>query len=221
MNHVKKIVLILATVTYMANISGAQNNNSGQDKSTDNRENLMFGLKAGVNYSNVYDAKGEEFKADPKLGMVAGIFLSVPIGKYLGVQPEILFSQKGFQAKGIILGSNYEFARTTTFIDVPLLITLKPVEFFSLMAGPQYSYLVKQRDEFAGSNLNVEQEQEFENKNLRKNILCFIGGFDINMSNLILSARVGWDIQHNNGDGTSTSPRYKNAWYQATIGLRF
>ena len=27
-------------------------------------------------------------------------------------------------------------------------------------------------------------------------------------------------IQNNNGDGTSATPRYKNVWYQATIGLR-
>jgi hypothetical protein len=37
----------------------------------------------------------------------------------------------------------------------------------------------------------------------------------------VLSARSGWDVQRNNGDGTSSIPRYKNVWFQATIGYRF
>jgi hypothetical protein len=33
--------------------------------------------------------------------------------------------------------------------------------------------------------------------------------------------RGSWDLKNNNGDGTSTTPRYKNVWYQATVGYRF
>ena len=29
------------------------------------------------------------------------------------------------------------------------------------------------------------------------------------------------DIQNNNGDGTSTTPRYKNVWFQGTLGFKF
>ena len=67
----------------------------------------------------------------------------------------------------------------------------------------------------------MEQETEFENDNLRKNTLCFKGGVDINLKNIVLSARAGWDILKNNGSEASTTPRYKNVWYQATIGYRF
>jgi hypothetical protein len=49
--------------------------------------------------------------------------------------------------------------------------------------------------------------------------LGFIGGVDVNVGKVIIGARAGWDIQNNNGDGTSTNPRYKNAWTQATIGF--
>lgn len=209
----KKIILIIGAITTMANFSSAQE--------TDLRERLLFGLKAGVNYSNVYDTQGEEFQADPKLGLAAGAFIAIPIGKYLGIQPEVLYSQKGFKATGRILGGNYEFTRTTSFIDVPLLVSFKPSEFITLLAGPQYSYLIKQSDVFANSSTSFLQEQEFENDNIRKNILCLTGGVDITMKHIVLGARVGWDIQNNNGDGTSATPRYKNVWYQATVGYRF
>lgn len=209
----KKIILIIGVVTTMANFSSAQE--------TDLRERLIFGLKAGVNYSNVYDTQGEEFQADPKLGLAAGAFLAIPIGKYLGIQPEVLYSQKGFRATGRILGGNYEFTRTTSFIDVPLLVSFKPSEFLTILAGPQYSYLIKQSDVFANASTSILQEQEFENDNIRKNILCLTGGVDLTLKHIVLGARVGWDIQNNNGDGTSTTPRYKNVWYQATVGYRF
>lgn len=208
----KKITFIIA-IAVMANSINAQE--------TDVRERLLFGLKLGTNYSNVYDAQGEAFNADPKFGLAAGAFVAIPIGKYLGVQPEILFSQKGFQATGTILGGTYKFTRTTNYIDIPLLFSLKASEFITLLAGPQYSYLLSKKDVFANATTSIAQEQEFENDNLRKNMLGFTGGIDITMKHIVLGVRAGWDLQNNNGDGTSTTPRYKNVWYQATIGYRF
>lgn len=51
--------------------------------------------------------------------------------------------------------------------------------------------------------------------------LCFISGLDTNPKHLVIGGRVGWDIQKNNGDGTSTSPRYKNTWYQGPMRYKF
>ncbi|MDP2387806.1 MAG: porin family protein [Bacteroidota bacterium] len=211
----KNIILIMAIFISIGNRSFAQ------DNSIDSREKLLFGIKGGVNYSNVYDSQGEEFQADPKLGLVGGAFLAIPIGRYFGLQPEALISQKGFRATGRILGGTYSFTRTTTYLDVPLLFSIKPVEFITLQVGPQYSYLIKQNDVFTNASTSIEQEQEFVNDNIRKNTLCFTGGADINIKHIVLGARAGWDILNNNGDGTSTTPRYKNVWYQATIGYRF
>jgi hypothetical protein len=171
----------------------------------------MFGLKAGINLSKVYDTKGQDFVADPKFGFATGAFLSVPLGKILGIQPEILFSQKGFKGKFLNI---VEYTETTSYIDIPLLVALKPNGFATLLVGPQFSFLVKQKDKFAGNS----QTQNFDN--LRKNTFCLTGGADFNVMNFVLSARAGWDVQKNNGDGY-TSPRYKNVWYQATVGFRF
>lgn len=210
----KKLMLIVVSLTFMANYSIAQGNR------TDFREKLQFGLKVGANYSNVYDSQGEAFNANSKFGLAAGAFLAIPITKYIGFQPEILFSQKGFQATGRILGSEYNFTRTTSYIDIPLLFSVKPSAIVTLLVGPQYSYLVHQKDVFVNAATSSQQEQEFKNDNIRKNILCFLGGADFNLNNIVLGARIGWDIQNNNGDGTVTTPRYKNVWYQATIGFR-
>lgn len=212
----KKLTLIAILLAAYTTTVNAQENSA----ETDNREKFLVGAKAGINRSNVYDSQGEEFKSDAKFGFAGGAFLEIPIGKYLGIHPEILISQKGFQGTGRVLGGSYNFTRTTTYLDIPLQISLKPSEFITIVAGPQYSYLINQRDVFTNATTSIEQEQEFENDNIRKNIFGLVGGVDINLKHIVLGGRVGWDVQNNNGDGTSTTPRYKNVWYQATIGYK-
>jgi len=208
----KKIIFIIVIITFVVNILSAQ------DNSTDIRDNLQFGLKAGANFSNVYDSKNQEFNSDFKVGFAAGAFLAIPIGKYIGLQPELLFSQKGYKSKGTFLTMGYEFTHTANYIDVPILFALKPSANVTLLAGPQYSFLVKQKDVFKSGSFTVDQEQTFQND---RSVLCFLGGIDFNLNLFVFSARAGWDLQNNNGDGTSTNPRYKNVWYQATIGFKF
>lgn len=213
MKHLSLITAILVSFTSVGLAQEGSNE-------TDNREKFQVGLKAGLNYSNVYDAKGEEFNADAKFGFAGGAFMNIPFGKYFGIQPGVLISQKGFKADGIILGGKYNFTRTTTYLDVPLLFELKPSEFISIVAGPQYSYLVNQRDVFENATTSIAQEQEFVNDNIRKNIFGVVGGFDFNIRHITMGARVSWDVQNNNGDGTSNTPRYKNVWFQGTFGYK-
>lgn len=185
----------------------------------DSRKKFNIGVKAGANFSNIYDSDEESFDADGKLGFVGGAFLQIPIGKFLGVQPEVLFSQKGYKQSGSFLGGNYELTRTTTFIDVPLLLSIKPSSFLTIQLGPQFSFLTKQKDVFKNPLATVEQEKEFTNDDIRKNTLCAVGGLDITLQHVVLGVRAGWDLQNNNGGGTSTNPRYKNAWVQGTLGF--
>ena len=165
MKNSKKLILIIIAIIGMINIGNAQDKN-------DSREVLKIGFKVGTNLSNVYDSKGEDFVADLKLGLVLGGFVSIPIGAFIGVQTEILFSQKGFKATGKVLGFPYEITRTTNYIDIPIFFTVKPLEALTIMAGPQYSYLLKQSDAFNSSIVSTLQEQEFNNDNINS---IFIG----------------------------------------------
>jgi hypothetical protein len=211
MNHTKLIYLI--TLILFSNSTKAQE--------MDSREKLKLGLKAGANYSKTYNSKTDEFRGDPKFGFAGGVFLSVPIGKYLGIQPEVLYSNKGFSGEGILFGSRYEFTRTTSYIDVPIQIALKPSEFITILAGPQYSYLINQKDVFSSSLVSYTQEEAFKNDNIRKNIFGFVAGVDFNINHLVVGTRIGWDITENHGNGSSGTPRYRNMWLQATLGYAF
>lgn len=186
----------------------------------DKRELLSFGLKAGLNMSNVWDSKGQDFVADPKYGLAGGAFVSLPIGKYIGVQPELMISQKGFKGSGSLLGIGYSYTRTTTFLDVPLLLQFKPIEYFTILAGPQFSYLFNEKNVYTFGSNSTEQEQAFNNEDPRNNILGFVIGADLNIDTLVISERAAWDFQTNNKNSVSTTPRYKNQLLQVTVGFR-
>lgn len=186
----------------------------------DEEDGFTFGLKAGLNYSNVWDEKGQDFVADSKLGFAGGAFLGIPLGDFLGFQPEVLISQKGLQASGTLLGSPYSYTKTTTYLDIPLQLQLRPIKYLTILVGPQYSYLMSQKTVYTYGLNSIEQEQEFENDNYRKNVLGFVAGADINISHIVISGRMGWDFQTNHGDGSSSTPRYKNSWIQLTVGFK-
>ncbi len=210
----KKVLFVLFASTCLFNYSQAQ------QKSSSTKNTLSIGVKAGINYSNVYDTEGENFVADGKFGFAGGAFVAIPIASIIGFQPEILFSQRGFKGTGTLLGSSYSYTRTTGHLDIPLLLSIKPSNQVTILAGPQFSFLLSEKNEFNSAVANSSQEQQFKNDNVRKNTLSLIGGFDFNLTNIVLGLRGGWDMQKNNGDGTSSTPRYKNTWYQATIGFK-
>lgn len=183
-------------------------------------DEITFGPKVGFNYSNVWDEQGQDFVAQHKVGLVGGGFLSIPIWPILGFQPEILVSQKGFQGSGTMFDTTYSFTRTTTHLDIPLQLQVR-IGFITLLAGPQYSFLLHERNDYRFGGNSSAQQQEFDNQNIRRNVLGFVGGADLNIMFLVISGRVGWDFQANHGDGSSSTPRYKNQWFQATAGFRF
>jgi hypothetical protein len=207
------IILLAVIFTSVVTSSKAQNID-------DKRSKLVFGAKAGANVSNVYDASGDNFKANPKAGLAGGVFVGIPIGKYIGFQPELLFSQKGYQSTGTVLGGTYSNTRTTSFLDIPLQVQFKPAEFITFLGGVQYSYLLHQTDVFVFGANSIAQDQAFKNDNARKNIFGAVFGIDVNVDHLVISGKACWDLQNNTGDGSSYTPRYKNIWFQLTVGFR-
>jgi hypothetical protein len=92
----KKSILLFAVIALTSLNSYSQTETTST--TLDQRDQLFFGVKIGVNYSNIYDAQGENFVDDPKYGVALGGFVSIPIGAFFGVQPELLYSQKGYKS---------------------------------------------------------------------------------------------------------------------------
>lgn len=185
----------------------------------DSRSKFHIGAKVGLNISNVYDVDARNFNTAQKSGFMYGGFMAIPITKGLGIQPEVMVSQKGTKATGDIDGVSYSLKRTTKTLDIPLLLQLKPFKMISIVAGPQFSYLLSQKDVYDDRD-NTIVTQQFKNQDYRKANIGVVGGIDVHLLGLLLSGRVGCDLQKNTTNNT-LAPSYKNMWGQVGVGLRF
>jgi Outer membrane protein beta-barrel domain len=214
-----KVLLPAAIICFVSTLTVAQD--APSSSTDDPRDMLQFGLKAGINYSAIYNTKGQNFLDNPLFGPAFGGFLSVPFGTYLGIQPEVLYSAKGFSGQGTTGdGQPYSFRDRTNYLDIPIMLQLKLFPNLYLLGGPEYSYLLSHTYIFTNGVTSVSTQQEFQNDNITHNVFGLIFGLDINFSQLTLGGRVAWDLQDNNGNGTSTLPQYRNLWGQVTLGVR-
>ena len=116
---------------------------------------VKFGAKAGVNISSVsgieVSVPGGAVEAIENDGMAfgfhGGAFANISFGKYLGLQPELLFSMQGGKQKpnsDLLLytpeleaySSDFRF----NYIHLPILLEIKPIANAGLgiLVGPQF-----------------------------------------------------------------------------------
>lgn len=186
----------------------------------DHRLQFQYGIKLGINHSNIFDPQGTYLNAQSIERFVGGVFFALPIDKGVGLQPEILFSQKGFKATGRIGDVQYSLKRNSSFIDIPLFFAFKLTPQFTMLIGPQYSYLLNEKDLISSSNSNSQLNTIFASEQLRKNIFGFGFGLDGHINHYVIGVRTHWDVL-NNRINDALTPRYKNVLIQFTIGYRF
>lgn len=192
----------------------AQTTTTDDSSSMDNREELSFGIKAGINYSNVYSESGDGYVADGKVGFAGGVFVSIPLNELIGVQPELLYSQKGFKTEGTFFDGQI----TSSYLDLPIHLQIKPTENISILAGPQFSYLLSTKYELNGFSA-IDEEDLDDNNN--KATVGISAGVDIEVQNFLISARGSWDLNKVNKDNSTSDINYKNQLFQITLGYKF
>lgn len=185
------------------------------------KNGYSVGIKIGLNSSNVNDEDAQTYTANSKFGLAGGFFMEIPIGKTLGFQPEVLISQKGFKRSGETGGVTYSYTKTTTYVDVPLLLRVQPLPVIVFLVGPQYSYLISEKNQYSFANGGSSEEYTYDRENDRKNNLGALIGLDMHFEKYVLSGRMGWDFFTNEVGDSSTSPLYKNKWVQLTLGMKF
>lgn len=192
----------------------AQTTTTDNSSSMNNREELSFGIKAGINYSNIYSEEGDGFVGDGKVGFAGGVFVSIPLNELIGVQPELLYSQKGFKTEGTFFDGQI----TSSYLDLPIHLQIKPTENISILAGPQFSYLLSTKYELNGFSA-IDEEDLDENNN--KATVGISAGVDFEVQNFLISARGSWDLSKVNKDNSTSNINYKNQLFQITLGYKF
>jgi len=186
----------------------------------DNDPGPRIGFKGGLSIATIAKTGDNSYSTTPLYGFNGGAVILLPLGKVIALQPEVLFSQKGYRSRGSGVFGDYDYRRYNNFLDIPLLLRINASQDLGIVIGPQYSFLLNTHTNFKSGTTSYEQTVDNDNDNITKNIFGGVIGLDINLShNLFLYGRYTIDFKNNNGDGTSSTPAYKNQVFQAGLGI--
>ena len=117
-------------------------------------QGVQFGLKAGVNYSNLAGDLDDEVNNENKLGFVGGITTNLPLSSdgFFNLAPELLYSSKGYQSDDSeftnpVDGRRWRIKgdRSFNYLDLPVMIKINAGGLF-FEGGPVASYLLDIKD---------------------------------------------------------------------------
>lgn len=202
----KKIVLSVALLAGAATAANAQ---------------ATLGLKAGVVAATVSGDNTEE--ADNRFGFQVGATANFGINDMFSFQPELLYSQKGFQLEAEDSGVNLESKTTFHYIDLPLLARLNAGGLF-FEAGPQFGYLVgrKTETEFSGGGVSGSGSDD-DLDGFRKLDVGYIAGLGYQLeSGLSLGVRYNGGITNIfDVDDENDADKVRNSVFQFQVGYSF
>jgi hypothetical protein len=149
-------------------------------------QGLHFGIKAGANLANLSGDLTNQDQYKNRWGFQAGALLNIGIlpDNFLSIQPEVLYSQKGYKYGGgqtTFLGQTYVNTGSVRYdyLDVPVMVRLRFSSVF-VEAGPQYSYLLNistdRSTTLNGTVLTGAQDQTTNLDNVRRNEIGYAAG---------------------------------------------
>ena len=183
-------------------------------------QEARFGFKGGLSIATMVKSDDNSVSSAPLYAFNGGAVLQLPLGHVISLQPEVLFSQKGYRATGTSLPGDYDYRRVSNCLDIPLLLRINFTKELGVVVGPQYSYLLSTHTTFNSGSESYQQTVNSDNNNITKNTFGGVIGLDVNLSNnTFLYGRYTIDFKNNNGDGTSSTPAYKNQVFQVGLGF--
>ena len=117
-----------------------------------------IGGKLGVNFAKV-TGDGTD-KVEMNTGLAAGVFINIPVvPSLLSIQPEILYSQKGFKVESELLGVNVTSKTWINYIEIPVMakVTIPVVPIYA-MAGPYVGYALNGKIDVNGTSEDIAGE---------------------------------------------------------------
>lgn len=148
----------------------------------------FVGVRGGASYSRVNGIGTTGSSYDWVKSIHGGVFINTNIGESLSLQPEVIYSPRGFTFVKQYEGNKvvnrdtirYEQDARLNYIDFPVLVRLHGRRYY-LEAGPQFSYLLdgRRRDTHTTKNNGVVNQVETEHnlKNIAEPVdLGFIVG---------------------------------------------
>jgi hypothetical protein len=191
----RKIILSLFLITGLSVAASAQY--------------FHIGAKAGANLGKI---DGESFKSGYNLGYLAGAYVELGISKTIAIQPELLFTQtntkidSGFQfyKPGAIIGSKANL----NYLNVPILLNIKPSKLITLQVGPQFGLLLNKDETLVTNTGNAIKNGDFS----------MLAGAQVNLGIINIYGRYAIGLYELNDLGNEQ--KWKSQAIQLGLGIR-
>lgn len=141
----KKYLIFCAALLMVVNISFAQ---------------TTYGFKAGMNLSNY---SGNDMDGKVKIGFHGGMLMHYYILPSLILQPELLYSQRGFKKTETIGNLSTEYKHTLHYAELPVYFKMNLGEEglrFQPYLGPEFRYLMQ-----ANQTVSENDPEKIDNVN--------------------------------------------------------
>ena len=174
---------------------------------------INLGIKGGVNITKV---QGKSFRDEFKYGYHVGGVAEIGLGKKkkLSIHPEVVFNQYQTRVdssfKNIYQNaadfSNYRDVKLN-YLSIPIVLSYKLGNVFSLQAGPQFGILIDQ-----SKNLLENGKEAFNNGDF-----SLVGGAQIHVSKIRVTGR--YFVGLSNVSDIGDQNKWKNQGFQLSLGL--
>ena len=185
-----------------------------------------FGIKGGINLSQLYINDSDLDDENMKVGFHAGVYAIAPLSEAFFIQPELIFSSAGTKAtyKGSsLLGIQAGEVRfNLNYIQLPILFSgnLGPV---SLQAGPYASYLINANVSDVKNDGTVASSRELNTEDFNKLDYGIALGAALNINVFQMGLRYNYGLREvgKSDFGRRMTKDSKNAVAQIFVGVAF
>ena len=187
-----------------------------------------LGVKGGINVANV-NTDVPEFEllgTSSKTGFVGGAYANLGLGGLFAIQPELLYSQKGFKAEETGIEAQFK----VNYFEIPLLLKAQfPMEMIrpAIYAGPVVSFETSCKLGLAEGGISAEVDCDSDEAGVdeRKKTdvgAVFGGNLDLFVGSLVLTLDARYQLGLTNlDDSPDTDESVKNNVWQIMAGVGF
>jgi opacity protein-like surface antigen len=203
---------------------------------------IKYGVKAGLNVASLSELKAEGAGASASIaegdgmsiGFHAGGFVNFSFGPLIGLQPELLFSMQGGKQKPSPLAAqaglpNVALSYTFDYINIPVLLDIKPFAGFSILVGPQIGFNIYKSAtaELGGESETIsgsDFDDAFGSDSFKSIDFAVVGGLQYTfIDHLTVGARYNFGLTNafSISESGADMTGWKNGVIQVSVGWTF
>lgn len=166
----------------------------------DNNVNTEFGVKGGLNMSNLYTDDADD--ENVLFGFNAGVYATLPVSDFIAIQPELLFTTRGSKLEYNNALAQGNVKLKLNYIELPLLVRVNITKNFNIHAGGYASYMVSAKSTGDG---DFEFEDQYDTDDFNKFDAGLAAGIGVDFNPISVGLRYNYGLTTIQKDGDDSS----------------